>query len=120
MSKLYCKIVNGNVTDQRPLPDSFRTDEGVWITGFNNVSSEEALSHGFYEFVMPNVSYDKDTQDVRYFQNILNPDNKTVSPKYEIVPKPVDVSSNYTQNDFDLIKSLLQTKNIPEKPLKNI
>lgn len=124
MTKLYCKIINENVTDPQPLPDSFKTKEDIWITGFNHLSSKEVLPYGFYEFVMPEVKYNKESQDVRYHEHVLNLDKKTVSPRYEIIPKPVivpanNVVSNFNQNDLNLIDSLLNS-NAPAKPLKNI
>lgn len=124
MLKLYCKIIDGTVTNPEPLPDSFKTKDNLWITGFKHLSSEEALNHGFYEFIIPDVEYNKETQDVRFFQNTLNKDNKTVSPVYDIIDKPqVQLkplnSTNLNIREIEVINNLLNSS-LPVANVKSI
>ena len=109
----YVRIIDGIVQTSQPLPENYQTSDGTWITGFKHMSDDELANHGFFKVVMPDVEYDPETQDVAYFENILNEDGKTVSPRYEIRDKTTPETAS------DVLSSLLGVSNLEVKPIKD-
>jgi len=89
MEQEYVKLEYGKiVSDPGPLPYSYQLEDGTWITGFNHLSVEDAFNYGYVPVIWPEINYDPETQDIRYFGFEVNPDGKSVSPTYEIVVHP--------------------------------
>lgn len=112
----YVTIVDGIVMTSQPLPESFQAADGTWITGFQHMTDDQLAEHGFFKVVMPEISYDPETQDVTYFENVLNEDGKTVSPRYEIVEKP---DPNPQPMVSQIAPSILELPNIQIRPIKD-
>lgn len=88
----YVKVKDGIIQSQvfDKLPSSIQLDDGSWLTGFDNSTPAKAAKYGYYKVVIPEVSYDKNTYDIRYTDVlVVNEEKKTVSPEWELVSKHV-------------------------------
>ena len=112
----YVTIVDGIVMTSQPLPESFQAADGTWITGFQHMTDDQLAEHGFFKVVMPEISYDPETQDVTYFENVLNEDGKTVSPRYEVIEK---ADPNPQPLVSQIAPSILELPNIQVSPMKD-
>ena len=83
----YIRQIDDIITNPAPLPESFKTDEGIWITGFHYLSDAEVLKYGFIKLLDNTIDYDPETQDIVCIGYNISKDGKTATRKYEIVPK---------------------------------
>ena len=116
--KEYVLIVNGVIKDgPRELPASFRCEDGCSITGFHNLSDEEAKEHGWYQYLKPTPSYDPTTQELVIDDSQFTIDDNagTITPTYRIEDKtpepttygdPAEVISVFDMKAINLARAI--------------
>lgn len=107
----YVKVKDGIIQSQifDKLPSSIQLDDGSWLTGFDNSTPAKAAKYGYYKVVIPAVSYDKNTYDIRYTDVlVVNEEKKTVSPEYELIEKNIQTEpKNSTQFEEEQIFNII-------------